>query len=921
MSPTFVLEWKSVLRPILVCFALSLQLTRSATADVEHRLSHDQRLSGLDLNRRGQPVLLAAASALAAANGDDFRISLSVSPARFDQNRGRVVQIADRDWWVVWDDDRMGSRKIFCQRYDSLGTPRAGNELLASSSIGADFADPRLALDTLGRIYFSWRDQTGGMIFVSRFAADGSPDWGPVLVSDTSLSGFAGLLDMAVFPDGQIVMVWEGYSALGSTIQMRLYSAAGLSLVGPVQVNTDGGSVNHWAPTVACAPGSGFVVSWEDYRSGQADIYARQYTGAGSAVGSDFALVPPPANTANQYSPRITYSTKDRYVIGWTDHRQGQEIYLQRYNQTTGLVGSNQLISSGLGSVLNRDLHLSASTSGRIHALWSASGADNSIESLMLDSGMAPSGLPAVVNMNALGQRWAPSAAFGRSGHYAVAWTESADDDPDIALMLYEASGNRRLGAELMANDDSQGAHSVSPRILTTTDWWNLVAWVDRRNDEGDIFVRVISHAGDFLGGEARANQDVGRSLQAEPNMAINGDWVLLVWNDARNVGGFSGQHIFGRRMTPHGAFRSGEILFSDSLSLAAKSSPAAALLSDGTGLVAWLDSRSGAPQVYARWLANTGLPEGSDVLLSQPAQDISLTRLAVGNDNTDHIAVAWLDVGAATPSVKVRRFNPDRSDAGSFVYAPTSPGTIEDAAVDIGSDGRVAVFWIGSDLGVRRGFLTMLSSNGSVLGGPIEITDSPQALPLSPAVSLCENQHSSLVWLDQRGGAPKAYFQIVDPALTLIGVNEAASTTTTEFMRDPAVDAFRGRAWFVWSDPRVDGLNVFGRPHVYLPTDVGNDPDGLPREFHLAQNYPNPFNPATEIEYSIPKALPVELSIFNVLGQKIATLIDESVPPGTHRVIWNGTDDHGRAVASGVCFYRLRAGELVASRKMILLK
>lgn len=94
-----------------------------------------------------------------------------------------------------------------------------------------------------------------------------------------------------------------------------------------------------------------------------------------------------------------------------------------------------------------------------------------------------------------------------------------------------------------------------------------------------------------------------------------------------------------------------------------------------------------------------------------------------------------------------------------------------------------------------------------------------------------------------------------------------------------------------------------------------------LPTEFALAQNRPNPFNPTTEISFSLPTAAEVTLVIYNVLGENVAMLAEGLRAAGTHSVMWDGRDKNGRAVASGVYFYRLDAGEYSATRKMLLLK
>jgi hypothetical protein len=89
-----------------------------------------------------------------------------------------------------------------------------------------------------------------------------------------------------------------------------------------------------------------------------------------------------------------------------------------------------------------------------------------------------------------------------------------------------------------------------------------------------------------------------------------------------------------------------------------------------------------------------------------------------------------------------------------------------------------------------------------------------------------------------------------------------------------------------------------------------------LPQAFELRQNYPNPFNPATTIDFSLGKAMNVKLTVFNILGQKVSTLVDNRMEAGPHTVIFDG-----KKLASGVYFYRLEAGNFVSSKKMLLLK
>jgi len=94
-----------------------------------------------------------------------------------------------------------------------------------------------------------------------------------------------------------------------------------------------------------------------------------------------------------------------------------------------------------------------------------------------------------------------------------------------------------------------------------------------------------------------------------------------------------------------------------------------------------------------------------------------------------------------------------------------------------------------------------------------------------------------------------------------------------------------------------------------------------LPKEFGLSQNYPNPFNPVTNINYALPEVVYVRLQIYNILGQRVITLVDEPQTAGYKRVSWNGRDEYGREMASGVYFCGLEAGRYAASKKLLLLK
>jgi len=108
---------------------------------------------------------------------------------------------------------------------------------------------------------------------------------------------------------------------------------------------------------------------------------------------------------------------------------------------------------------------------------------------------------------------------------------------------------------------------------------------------------------------------------------------------------------------------------------------------------------------------------------------------------------------------------------------------------------------------------------------------------------------------------------------------------------------------------------------NVYVPVPIVRGEGVLPNSFALSQNYPNPFNPKTEFSYSLARRSQVKLEIFNLIGEKIVTLVSGEEEAGDYRVTWDGRDAGGAAVASGIYLYRLQAEGFSSTRKMVLLR
>jgi len=131
------------------------------------------------------------------------------------------------------------------------------------------------------------------------------------------------------------------------------------------------------------------------------------------------------------------------------------------------------------------------------------------------------------------------------------------------------------------------------------------------------------------------------------------------------------------------------------------------------------------------------------------------------------------------------------------------------------------------------------------------------------------------------------------------------------------------GNVYVVSTDYRYGTSLVFVSKATFDITSIPNEqPDmRIPETFFLSQNYPNPFNAKTTIEFSVPAETFVTLNVYNILGEKVRTLVKASVPHGRHQVVWNGKNAAGDLVSSGVYLYKLETPHTAIMRKLVLLR
>ena len=181
------------------------------------------------------------------------------------------------------------------------------------------------------------------------------------------------------------------------------------------------------------------------------------------------------------------------------------------------------------------------------------------------------------------------------------------------------------------------------------------------------------------------------------------------------------------------------------------------------------------------------------------------------------------------------------------------------------------------------------------------------------------------IAWADYRNGHSDIWGQYYDPNGVAISSNfKINSDTGLANQRDPSIILCNMKIYTAWQDDRIPGQNwdIFANVLLMSTTEVENtlfpsDPDN----YVLFQNYPNPFNPITKINFELPYSGYVSLKIYNLSGQLMRTLVDEQRAAGHQTVHWDGRDENGRLVVSGLYLYKMKATEFEETKKMMMLK
>ena len=755
---------------------------------------------------------------------------------------------------------------------------------------------------------------------------------------------------VAVAPDGAggMVVAWVDDLSGTSDIYAQRVTADGQVLwtAGGTPVSTVPSS--QWDPRVIASGNGGAVVIWQDNRNGNTDLYAQSVSANGV---SQWAAggVPVVAGSGEPYRFAATSDGAGGAIVAWYEFIGGTAVIMAQRIDAAGALawGASGLVVAS-GATNGRDPGLVPDGAGGAIIGWLDWRTGNSTDiyaQRVTAAGTTAWAVDGVAVCTAPGSVYAPVMVPDDAGGAVFAWSDNrVSSYSDVYTQRLSGDGIAQWttdGVLLCAADGGQWETVIAP----DGDGGAIVAWRDARmHGRYDIYAQHVSGTGTatWASDGVRLCNDEG----TPHGLAITPDDVggaFFMWSDSRDVP----SHLYGQRIAASGDLAWPANGLPISLAAGGQSAPRVVAGGGGRALAAWVDSRDGNFDIYAQGIEGSGYDPSAPAITS--VRDIA-------GDQGGKVRVAWTRSFLDTaPGYQVSLYGIWRQvtaaaakgavAGGAPLAGPDASATLPQPGVfRATADGAKLRYWEGVGTVAARGqqsytfvATTLQDSTGAGPAWSVFMVDAHLAFQPGFSDSAPDSGYSVDNLAPPMPAPFSGHYQ--GGATTLHwGSSYAVDMAGYRLHRGDAPEFTPGPANLVATTVDVDYVDhVAGFHHYRLfavdshgnlspaatlsPQQTTPVPDAPSAALRLAPNVPNPFNPQTTLRFSLPAAGRARLSVFDVAGRLVRTLVDADLAAGGHEVVWDGRDEGGRDVGSGSYLARLESGGRLEAIRMALVR
>ncbi len=767
----------------------------------------------------------------------------------------------------------------------------------------------RAISDGAGGMIVAWEDFRDGdmAIYAQKIDAYGNQAWTidgvPVCTTPYPQSQPFLCSDGA----GGAIIVWEDYRASNWDVYAQKIDADGITQWADNGIGISTGTSYQDHPRLAPDGSGGAVIVWADDRNGNWDIYVQSVSADGILgpgwMSGGLSIC---SEAANQFSPAIIEDGLGGTIVAWRDDRMGsQSIYMQMLDSDSNKLWTVTGVACDAVNVVRGDPRLISDGYGGAIVTWrDGRTIDYNIYAQRLDvSGSILWGSSAVAVCGATDHQYYPEIVADGMHGAIITWQDNRVIDNDIYAQKLDPNGTRLWGTNGIPISTLPG-YQKKPQITTDGAGGAIIAWEDSRYGDGDLFIQHIDTDGitQWTSGGAFLST-VSPGDQTRPSIVSDCDGgAVVAWDDFRG-GVYS--DIFAQRFERNGLWGYPSPNITDIQDVSGDQG--------GQVVVVWQASRLdyggvGDTDRYTIW---RGLPPATVMTLyDKVAGGLDLPQAVPGSDGSRYY---FKEVGGTISGWEYIGEEPADGGAAYFFLVPTlydSSATtdgIHDFMVIAHSS---ALFW---ESETESGYSVDNLPPSQPSGTQAEQSFDPEGLTLT----WDDNTEIDLLQYNIYRSDPDDPTMSRNPGAISSYFFLASTEDATYFDGE-----WRWNSGFAYKITAVDRNGNESAPDSIGSGDVtGDDLPDTPAANYLSQNYPNPFNPVTNIQFGLKESSAVTLKIYDVSGRLVRDLVSGRLEPGIYNESWDGTDDRGHGVASGVYFYSLSTGSFTGRKKMVMLR
>ena len=899
--------------------------------------------------------------ALAVWPGDP-NINVPICAIPEDQDDAKMVSDGSNGVIITWQDERSGNVDIYAQRVDVDGAVLWTENGVAICTNPKKQYDTKMVSDDSGGAIITWYDYRNDDydIYAQRVDAFGTILWTADGVTICAASGYQSYPTILSDGSGGAIIAWEDYRSGSADIYAQYVDASGAIQWPSENPSTDGMAIctalnSQVALTIASDGSGGATIAWHDNRSGNYDIYAQRMDASG-------AIQWPPENPStdglvictasnNQIAPAIVSDSFGGAIITWKDYRNSNhDIYAQRVDAfgtirwPTGNPSTDG-VAICTASRSQEYFNIESDGSGGAIITWQDyRNSNHDIYAQCVDAfGTVQWMADGVAICTASGAQEYPTIASDGSGGAIITWQDYRNVwNQSIYAQHVKDDGTVKWTADGVAICTALGIQEY-PTVVSNASGGAIITWQDKRSGNYDIYAQRVFSDGTLHGPQPNITVSPGVIYFGNVIVKKESQLTVFISNDSDvdlNVEDITVEYI----TSDFGASLSDILKISETSFTVAPDATheitltlTASTVEKIFGKLTITSNATNSPtEIFIFANADPPLGDVSGNLTVSAYDAVLILQFVVGL--IDKFPAEAEDTMGSSPEYLIPL--PVGDVSGDLTVSAYDASLILQFVVGL-IDKFPAESMVSAPESVTQGYYevgapSLTVAQGQQIAVPIQINDMTGAI--AGGVSLkydgtvlkavdAYTELNGVYWqanTDLNGEVRVAFASV--PAETGSSYSEQAKT---EFSHS------RGQILFVVKFDVLPHTGGKTSPlilhHVQLAESLSiKKINGLvtvlPGEFRLHQNYPNPFNPETWIPYDLVADASVDITIYNVQGHRIRTLSLGIQPANSYltkdkAAHWDGRNDTGEFVSSGVYFYHFQAGNFHATRKMILLK